>query len=774
MRGFLVGAALKSWMVDPSAARSAGLVTPDLDLIKSEFNILTPEVEMKWESIQPKAPRFNASGTLVPAPDASRDFNLGPADKLVRFASENGFAVHGHTLLYSSTEPPWLTGCTGAVAGKAKCATPWTVDQLRQILKYHVQTLVAHYKRSFPNVPILWDLVNEPNSAVSEYLGGAPTNRTSVFEQIPDPATGKPSTTYYLILAANYALQADPGVNLCINDSFIEDLDSYAARNMFSLARTLQQAGVPLDCVGFETHQLLDSFDGSTKGPSKQTMLQTMQRYAGLGLKVLISEMDVALPLVGQGTSPAPQPQPSASAPHYWDAQARMYSDVMSACLESLNCIGFITWNFNPVDSYLSSTRSWGIARYGLPKGYSSDALPFDASNRPKPAYDAMRDALVSAVRPAGFSKAGRLQIAPGKAVSIPIAVPAAGLQDIHVIAAACASSGSDPMKSTLRINLDRAALGTFPLRSPDPADYALQAPVTRGTHQLAFALSSQAPRSVCVDRVWFQPSAPFSDYLIGYQFNMTGSGYRWAGDQRVTLTKPGAALITSAPVAIPISGTYEFLWSGWASLAQGGKIELDVDDASAASFAVTDTQSGGSFYQDYRVLLKLTKGPHSIRWVNQSAGGIQITMDHLLILSRADGSIYMPARGMRTAPGGSAYRTEAFTSSGAGFQDTVTIPTAGTYQISVTSASHQIVSSAGDALSDYGQGEVFVDGISIGKFTSPTDAWNVAVAGKPIPLSAGAHSVRVVTTNLTSQSSGFVNQMSMAIQSVTVTPVNR
>jgi len=782
-RGFLVGAALQSWMIAPAIARSAGLVTPYLDLIKSQFNVLAPEVELKWERIQPKAPKFDPSGQLVPAPAPSDDFNLGPANALFQFASDNRFTVHGHTLLYSANEPKWLTGCASSGADPVKCTTPWTVSQLRQILKYHVQTLVGYYKHNYPHVTVLWDLVNEPNYSTSGYLSGAATPRTSVFEQIPDPASGKPSTTYYQILAANYALQADPDVKLCLNDAFIEDLDSFSARNMYYLARTIQQAGVPLYCVGFETHLLLSSYNGSANSPSKRTLIETMQRYWGLGLKVLISEMDVALPLVGQfgkGATPAPVPQPATSAAHYWPAQARMYSDAMSACLEAPNCIGFITWNFNPVDSYLSSTRSWGIARYGLPKGYSSDPLPFDSSNRPKPAYDAMRSALVKAVNSARILRpkgdAGRYRISPGGSLSLPLDSPVSGLQDIHVMAAACASpdavSPSGALRPALQVSLDSSPPGSFSIASTHMLDYTLQASVRNGTRPMALFLDKQSQTDVCVDLVWLQPSASFSSYLTGFQFTMTGSGYRWAGDQRVTLTASGAALATTTPVTMPRSGVYEILWSGWASVVPGGRIELDVDNTAAASFEITDTRASGSnYYRDYRVLLNLNQGPHSICWLNRSTNKVQITMDHMLVLAQPDGSVYMPARGMETAPSGGGFGREVFSSTGMGFQDTIAIPATGTYQISVTSASHQIVSSAGAALSDYGQGEVFVDGISLGRFASLSDGWNTVAAGKPISLSSGSHTIRVLTTNLQSQGDGFVNNLTMAIQSVTVAP---
>src|SRR5262249_27333878 len=62
-------------------------------VLAREFNILTPENAMKWSAIHPGQGRYSWT----------------QADALVNFAADNGMAVHGHTLVWHSQNPAWLT-----------------------------------------------------------------------------------------------------------------------------------------------------------------------------------------------------------------------------------------------------------------------------------------------------------------------------------------------------------------------------------------------------------------------------------------------------------------------------------------------------------------------------------------------------------------------------------------------------------------------------------------------------------------------------------------
>ncbi|MFW5992400.1 MAG: endo-1,4-beta-xylanase, partial [Halanaerobiaceae bacterium] len=100
-----------------------------MEIAKNEFNILTPENQMKMDSLQPDMDSFN----------------FEQADRHVRFAEENGMDVHGHALVWHNQTPSWLT------------ETNWEKEELDKILKEHIKTVVEHYKGKVK----VWDVVNE-------------------------------------------------------------------------------------------------------------------------------------------------------------------------------------------------------------------------------------------------------------------------------------------------------------------------------------------------------------------------------------------------------------------------------------------------------------------------------------------------------------------------------------------------------------------------------------------------------------------------------------
>lgn len=632
-RGFWIGSAVATRLVTtPSPDREIS----DVDLIARDYNVLTPETELKMNLVEPKPPAFDASGHIVLDP-AQPDFNFGPADALFQFAADHRMAVHGHTLLYALNEPPWLNGCT---AGAKTCTSPWSPDQLDEILKYHVQAIILHYKKAFPSVPVIWDLVNEPNYQLSVFAGGPKNGKTSVFEQIVDPSTGKGSNTYYLAKAAQYAAAADPGVRLLVNDAFAEDVDGYQARNLYLFIEQLATLGVHLYGVGFEAHFLLPSFIGSAPSPTEAMLSQTLQRFADMGLKTLISELDVALPLIGKGPS-VPANQLPDSAPHYWAAQAEIYGQTMNACLGSPSCLGVITWMFNPRDSYLGSTKSWGVARYGLPKGYSSDALPFDAHNRPKPAYQAMYQALEKAgSRPqtGGYSRyvtgvhlnresghsyawpGGNERVTlqdPNATVAVPITVPTAGSYQFEL--SACASN---PDTGAADLEIDRKMRGSFTIKAPCVKGqtfykhYMTQVDLSAGSHTVKVVHRSSQGQ-ITVDHLFVverpehefylpvrgMTQAPSGDPFKTEVITAAGTGFQ----DDLLIDQPGtyevSAIVASHQV-VDTSGT---------ALSPWGTGEIRVDGRSVGTF----TTSSDAWAKTTAGTVSLDKGHHQVEVIS-------------------------------------------------------------------------------------------------------------------------------------------------------------
>jgi endo-1,4-beta-xylanase len=280
-------------------------------LFLREFNSLTPENEMKMEVLQPRR----------------GEFAFEQADEIVRFARLRGKRVRGHTLVWHQQNPRWLN------------RTPWTEEELRDVLDAHVRTVAGHFRGRVDT----WDVVNEPfEEDGSLRAGDAPWVRVL--------------GASYIETALRAARAADPDARLFVNEIAAEHggpkLDALVA-----LAADLRARGVPLDGIGLQNHTTADGF------PDRARLAQTIERFAALGLEVEITEMDVGL---GRGGGPLDERLAK---------QAEAYAAAADACRASPACTRITVWG-------LADHLSW--------LGADQRALPFDEALGAKPAWHAL------------------------------------------------------------------------------------------------------------------------------------------------------------------------------------------------------------------------------------------------------------------------------------------------------------------------------------------------------------------------------------------------
>ncbi|MEV0092138.1 endo-1,4-beta-xylanase [Streptomyces sp. NPDC050738] len=287
------------------------------DLLGREFNATTPGNGMKWYATEPQRGVF--------------DFTAG--DEIVDFARANGLKVRGHTLLWHSQLPDWLTSGT------------WTADELRSILKNHITNEVKHYKGKV----FAWDVANEIMNEDGTY-------RENIFYKTIGPG--------YVADALRWAHAADPKVKLYLNDYNVEAIgpksDAY-----YQLIKQLRADRVPIDGFGMQAHLALQY-------GFPDRMPQNVRRFADLGVDVAITELDIRMILPADAAKLA--------------EQADWYRQVTEACLAVRRCVGITVWGYSDAHSWIPAVFPGEGA-----------ALPWDENLHHKPAYAAIRAALQQA-----------------------------------------------------------------------------------------------------------------------------------------------------------------------------------------------------------------------------------------------------------------------------------------------------------------------------------------------------------------------------------------
>ncbi|GAA3454955.1 endo-1,4-beta-xylanase [Dactylosporangium matsuzakiense] len=264
-------------------------------LLDQEFNSVTPENALEWDAVEP----------------ARNQFAFTAAGLVVDRARAHGAAVRGRGLVSPSADHvAWVAALSA--------------DDTRTALRSHITAILSHFRGQVGT----WDVV-------SEAFADSGSVRPSMFANRLGPV--------YLEEAFRAARAADPAARLCYNDFGIEDLGLPKAQAVYDLVRDFRSRGVPIDCVGLESHFISAAAIPSTYG-------RTVAAFAALGVNVEITELDVG----GSGT-----------------AQADAYRRVVSACIAVSRCTGVTVWGVRDSDSWRSNLTP----------------LLFDAAGTRKPAY---------------------------------------------------------------------------------------------------------------------------------------------------------------------------------------------------------------------------------------------------------------------------------------------------------------------------------------------------------------------------------------------------
>ncbi len=287
-------------------------------VLNAEYDYVTPENEGKWESLQP-------GGSSV--------WEFATHDAMFEYAEDNDKVFRGHTLVWHSQAPSFITEELSAT-------------EVSSMLNAHVTKTVKHYAGDL----FAWDVVNEAIEEDGSY-------RNSIFYKKLGPQ--------YIADAFRLVRSLDPKSKLYYNDYNIAGINA-KSNGVYNMLKGLKAAGVPIDGIGFQMHLSVDN------APGFDEIRANFKRFADLGLDINISELDVRV----------------ASLP--WDQATKMaiqkqiYQRIISACMHVQKCESVTTWGFT--DMY-----SWVDATYG-----ADDPLPFDDQFQKKPAYFGLIDGLMA------------------------------------------------------------------------------------------------------------------------------------------------------------------------------------------------------------------------------------------------------------------------------------------------------------------------------------------------------------------------------------------
>lgn len=318
----------------------------DRELTRRQFAVVTPENCMKPAAVQ------NEEGK----------FRFDAADRFVKTATEHELAVVGHCLVWAKDDrtPAWFYLDGDKPASK---------QLLDKRMKQHIDTVIKRYGDRINE----WDVVNE----VLSDGGTDETYRKSQWLEI----YGGPE---FVLNAFRYARAAAPKATLIYNDYRSERAGK--REKLIKLLKYLIENKAPIDAVGLQGHYELDDV------PYK-ALQTTIDEIRKLGLKVIVSEVDIDVVKRGNWYAPNADREEIAKYDPYVDELpkevsdklSQQYHDLLELYLDNADVIQRVTfWNLHDGHSWLNY----------FPWKRTNHPLLFDRDGNSKPPFHVFRAVL--------------------------------------------------------------------------------------------------------------------------------------------------------------------------------------------------------------------------------------------------------------------------------------------------------------------------------------------------------------------------------------------
>lgn len=292
-------------------------------LVAEQCGILVPENALNWKYVEPRPGEIG--------------FRMG--DWMLNFAKTHNMKFGGGVLVWQEGLPAWVA--------------QQTPQSARAVMLNHIREIVSHYHGQ----AFFWSVVNE---AIA----------------FREARTELKDTPFLRLVGADYieaafsaAAQSDPTAILVYNDNHLEyDVpeDEHRRSTLLSLLKRLISKKVPIGALGIQSHLRTGN------APFSSTKLSDfLSRVADLGLKIIVSELDV--------TEKGPETQRADRDL----AVANEIARYLTVVLQEKAVISVVTWG-------LSARYTW-LANYApRADGEQVRPLPYDSDLHPTRAWQAL------------------------------------------------------------------------------------------------------------------------------------------------------------------------------------------------------------------------------------------------------------------------------------------------------------------------------------------------------------------------------------------------
>jgi endo-1,4-beta-xylanase len=334
---FLIGAAINADV----ALQADHRLRP---LVEKHFDSIAPTNLLKWGPYNPKPGVYNEAA----------------AEAFFAYGKANQQYILAHCLFWHSQTPSWVF--EDAKGGPAS----------RELLLQRMRERVRHVAKLYGSRTDAWDVVNEA------ILDEGPW-RDSPFHRIVGDD--------WVAEAFKIAQEELPAsVALLYNDYNMEAPGKLAS--VVKLVHDLRAKGLRIDAVGSQAHWRLET-------PTLAEIEHSIVALRDAGVKVHFTELDIeVLPRRVSGAEISTRQERTPDIDQYTaglppEIQAKLakrYADIFALFLQHADVVERVTfWGVTDGDSWLNN---WPV------RGRTNHPLLFDRAGKPKPAFQAVVDAV--------------------------------------------------------------------------------------------------------------------------------------------------------------------------------------------------------------------------------------------------------------------------------------------------------------------------------------------------------------------------------------------